>query len=93
MVQPELVKVLAEHLPPGGWLWMQSDVLDVAQDMRETVRTAEPLRLIDQVEDFEDWTVEKPDGLHGVETERERAGLALDRPAYKCLFVKRQDDS
>lgn len=88
VVQPELVTVLADHLPPGGWLWMQSDVLDVAQDMRETVRATEPERLIDQRADPEDWTAEKPPGLLGVETERERASAALERPVYKCLFVK-----
>ena len=36
MIVSRLVRTIADHLPPGGWLWMQSDVLDVAQDMRET---------------------------------------------------------
>ena len=88
VVQPELVTVLADHLPPGGWLWMQSDVLDVAEDMRETVRATEPLRLIDQRDEIDDWTADKPPGLLGVETERERASAALERPVHKCLFVK-----
>ena len=86
VVQPDLVRVLADHLPKDGWLWMQSDVLDVAQDMRETVRTTEPDRLQDAVEDFDDWTVEKPSLLANVATERERSSAELNRPVYRCLF-------
>ena len=48
-MQPALVHDIAAHLPKGGWLWMQSDVHDVAVDMRETVRAAEPVRLRDAV--------------------------------------------
>ena len=88
VVQPALVKVLAERLPVGGWLWMQSDVHDVALDMRETVRETEPTRLRDASDDLEDWGAEKPDALRGVATERERASAALERPVYKCLFFK-----
>ena len=87
VVQPSLVNVLADHLPPNGWLWMQSDVLEVAQDMRETVREAEPQRLRDVCDDVDDWSVERPDGLRGVQTERERASAELERPVYRCLFV------
>ena len=87
VVQPDLVRVLAEHLPEGGWLFMQSDVLDVAQEMRETVRAAAPDRLRDAVDDFDDWTVAKPALLGGVATERERSSAALDRPVYRCLFT------
>ena len=88
VVQPGLVSALTDHLAPGGWLWMQSDVLDVAQDMRDVARATEPERLRDCLEDFENWDAPKPEGLLGVETERERASAALDRPVYKTLFYK-----
>lgn len=74
---------------------MQSDVLDVASDMRETTRLAEPLRLRDARDDLDDWGVERPAFLQDVQTERERASAALERPVYQCLFVRsdRDDDS
>lgn len=87
VVQPALVTDIAEHLPPGGWLWMQSDVLEVALDMREQVRLAEPVRLRDSRDDLDDWDVARPEGLCGVQTERERASAELERPVYRCLFV------
>ncbi|CAM9647756.1 unnamed protein product, partial [Hapterophycus canaliculatus] len=34
VMQPELVTCIEKHLGPGGTLFMQSDVLDVAEDMR-----------------------------------------------------------
>ena len=95
VVQPALIQTIASHLPPGGLLWMQSDVLDVASDMRETTRLAEPLRLRDARDDLDDWGVERPAFLQDVQTERERASAALERPVYRCLFVRseRDDDS
>ena len=88
VVQPSLATTLAEHLPAGGWLWLQSDVLDVARDMRETIRAAEPTRLIDARDDLDDWGVDRPEDLAGVQTERERASAALQRPVYRALFVR-----
>ena len=82
-----LVRAIADHLPPGGWLWMQSDVEDLALDMREVTRATEPIRLRDAREAMSDWGVEKPDGLLGVQTERERASEELGRAVYRCLFV------
>ena len=87
-VQPDLVRVLAGALPDGGWLWMQSDVLEVAQDMRATVRETEPMRFRDARSDIDDWTAEKPDLLKGVATERERSCAELERPVYRCLFTR-----
>ena len=60
---------------------------ELALDMRETVRSAEPTRLRDARDDIDDWGVERPDGLHGTQTERERASAELERPVYRCLFV------
>ena len=43
---------------------------------------------MDEREDFEDWSVPKPEELGGVATERERAGVALGRPCYRACFRK-----
>ncbi len=37
IVQPQLVKDLAHCLQPGGFLFIQSDVLEVAVDMRDRI--------------------------------------------------------
>lgn len=41
VVQPQLVASIAQHLPEGGWLFIQTDVLELAEDMRETIASAE----------------------------------------------------
>lgn len=38
VTQPELVTCIEKHLRPGGTLFMQSDVLDVVEDMRIITR-------------------------------------------------------
>ena len=55
---------------------------------RETIREACGDLLMDEREDFEDWSVPKPEELEGVATERERAGVALGRPCYRACFRK-----
>jgi len=88
VVKPPLVTTLADHLQPGGWLWMQSDVHEVALDMREVVRETEPVRLRDVTEDIAAWDPERPALLRDVTTERERASANLERPVYRCLFIR-----
>jgi hypothetical protein len=50
------------------------------------VRETEPTRLRDVADDLDDWSAARPDALRGVQTERERASAALERPVYRCLF-------
>ena len=88
VLQPPLVETIAEHLAPGGWLLLSSDVLDVAQEMRAVVR-ATSTALVDAVDDVDDWSVRKPAELADVTTERERASADLGRPVYRALFHKR----
>ncbi|MGC1309694.1 MAG: tRNA (guanosine(46)-N7)-methyltransferase TrmB [Phormidesmis sp.] len=33
VVQPELVQTLAALMPPGAWVWLQSDIEEVCQEM------------------------------------------------------------
>ena len=37
MVQPELVESIVRHLPINGWLFVQTDVLELAEDIRDTI--------------------------------------------------------
>jgi len=87
-LQPPLVSTIADYLEPGGWLLLQTDVLDLAEDMREIVRATEGGRLIDARSDPTDWGVDKPSQTELINTERERACHELGRPIYRCLFTK-----
>ena len=90
-MQPPLARV-AEHLAPGGWLLLQSDVRDVAEAMRATVRDAAAGLLVD-ARDADDWSAPKPDALGDLATERERSVLAGkgktgDARVYRAVFHK-----
>ncbi|EOD14283.1 hypothetical protein EMIHUDRAFT_76396 [Emiliania huxleyi CCMP1516] len=88
VVQPELVETIARHLEPGGWLFFQTDVLDLAQDARDTIRQAAAGTLRDAREDAGDWAAPKPKPLACVSTERERSCAELQRPVYRAVFEK-----
>ena len=93
VVQPPLARALAEHLAPGGWLLLQSDVRDVAEAMRATVRDAAAGLLVDARADTDDWSAPKPDALGDLATERERSVLAGkgktgDARVYRAVFHK-----
>ena len=88
VVQPELARTIARRLQPGGWLFVQTDVLDLAESARQTIRALEESGLRDVREDVDDWTAPKPEELLSVSTERERASEELDRPVYRACFYK-----
>lgn len=88
VVQPDLVRTIARHLQPGGWLFVQTDVLDLAEDARETIREISGDTLVDYHDNVEDWTAPKPSELAAVGTERERSCAELGRPVYRALFSK-----
>ncbi|MEX0269582.1 tRNA (guanosine(46)-N7)-methyltransferase TrmB [Leptolyngbyaceae cyanobacterium UHCC 1019] len=80
VVQPELVVDLAEFLVPGGIVFVQSDVEEVAIEMRD--RFDEYPAFIRQ---HDDWL---PDNPMSISTERERSTLSTsDEPIYRALFV------
>ncbi|MEL6249646.1 MAG: tRNA (guanosine(46)-N7)-methyltransferase TrmB [Cyanobacteria bacterium J06648_16] len=80
VVQPELVLELAEHLPQDRWVWLQSDVEEVAIAMRDQFlqspyfTTSSP-----------DWL---PDNPLSAPTDRERVTLAQGKPVYRALFTR-----
>ena len=80
VVQPGLVLELAEYLPAARWVWLQSDVEEVAIAMRERFQ-ASPY-----------FTPTSPDWLsHNplpAQTDRERVTLAQGKPVYRQLFTR-----
>lgn len=80
VVQPELVETLATYLIKGGEVFLQSDVLLVAQEMCDR---------FDEYPAFyrqgEDWLATNP---LPVSTERETSTLARGEPVYRALFVR-----
>ena len=85
VLQPPLARTLEAHLQPGGWFFLQSDVLEVASEMRTTV--AATTSLIDQSDNDTLWDA-KPPEIAAIRTERERSSHELGRSVYRCLFVK-----
>ena len=88
VVQPDLARSLAENIAPGGWLFIQSDVLEVAEAMREVLREHAVGKLVDARDDFDDWSVGKPEELAHLPTERENSCAELDRPVYRAFFER-----
>jgi len=80
VVQPELVNALAQALPPGGQVLLQSDVLEVAESM------------VDRFEAHPHFRTQSPQWLPQnplpVPTEREIATLRRGDPVYRQMFVK-----
>ena len=82
VVQPELVKILVDYLVEGGTIFLQSDIADVALEMRQ--RFADSPLLVIQHKDF--WLDQNP---LPVPTERERYVLEDKKPVYRVLLKKK----
>ncbi|MEO0836237.1 MAG: tRNA (guanosine(46)-N7)-methyltransferase TrmB [Cyanobacteria bacterium J06642_3] len=79
VVQPELVTILVDHLVPGGKVFLQSDIKEVAEQMCD--RFAANLQLKQQPQTT--WLEHNP---FPVATERELYVLRQDLPVYRVLF-------
>jgi tRNA (guanine-N7-)-methyltransferase len=80
VVQPEFLTQLSACLAPNAFLFIQSDVLEVATEMCD--RIGDNPAFIRSHESHP-WLAENP---LGVSTERERATLAQGKPVYRCWF-------
>ncbi|AFY59604.1 tRNA (guanosine(46)-N7)-methyltransferase TrmB [Synechococcus sp. PCC 6312] len=97
LVQPELVAALAQIIKPGGFVFLQSDVLEVAVQMRETFaehslfKVGCPARygLGEICSDLEQgrWLGENP---LPVKTEREKRVEFYQLPIYRCGFLRQE---
>jgi tRNA (guanine-N7-)-methyltransferase len=81
VVQPDLVKLLVDYLEAGGEVFLQSDIKEVAVEMRD--RFAANVSLTQQ--HSQEWLETNPFSLP---TERELYVLEQDLPVYRVLFQK-----
>lgn len=81
VIQPDLVKILVNYLAEGGEIFLQSDIEEVAREMRD--RFAADKRLTQQ--HSQTWLETNP---FPVATERELYVLEQGFPVYRVLFKK-----
>ncbi|MDJ0590368.1 MAG: tRNA (guanosine(46)-N7)-methyltransferase TrmB [Pleurocapsa sp. MO_226.B13] len=81
VVQPELVEVLIDYLKVGGRVFLQSDIKEVAVEMRDRF-AASPLLI---QEHSTTWLETNP---LTVPTERELYVLEQNLPVYRVMFQK-----
>ncbi|NEP16718.1 MAG: tRNA (guanosine(46)-N7)-methyltransferase TrmB [Leptolyngbya sp. SIO4C1] len=82
VVQPQLVEELAQFMPQTGWVWLQSDIEAVAQEMCD--RFGEHPGFERQ---GDDWLAET---LLPAQTDREQVTLAQGKPVYRALFIRNE---
>lgn len=83
VIQPELVDVLIEYLIDDGMVFLQSDIQEVAVEMKN--RFAQHPLLVRQHE--QTWSAQNP---FPIATERELYVLKDNLPVYRSLFKKKQ---
>ena len=91
VVQPQLVADLAKYMLPGAWIWLQSDVQAVAEDMvgvfaanSSFQRSFEPPHPA-PADTTGPWLADNP---LPAQTDRERVTLDQGKPVYRALFIK-----
>jgi tRNA (guanine-N7-)-methyltransferase len=94
VVTPELVKTLAKFMKKGDAVFLQSDIKDALEAMREKFADEDGRLYFSEIEcgqdgdaGEEDYNMKNP---LGVPTEREVSVLSKDLPVYRTLF-KRND--
>lgn len=85
VVQPALVQAIADHTDDDCEVFIQSDIEDVAVDMRQQFR--EHPGFVDVCDDMEVWLQDNPTGIP---TEREIGVLEKGGPVYRTLFRRRR---
>lgn len=84
VVQPEVVAELTRYLAPGGMIFLQSDVEEVAVEMRDRFAIDASLHLQEG-----GWLSDNP---FPVGTEREKSTLERGEPVYRALFIKQTSE-
>ncbi|MGB3534369.1 MAG: tRNA (guanosine(46)-N7)-methyltransferase TrmB [Microcoleaceae cyanobacterium] len=80
MVQPELVDAIARYLIIGGEVFIQSDVQQLAEQMRSAFSSHPAFHLLEK-----EWLIDNPLPLA---SEREAATISRNKPVYRALFQK-----
>ena len=82
VVQPQLVQDLAQFMPKGGWVWLQSDIETVAIEMCDRFREHPGFD-----RQGSHWLSEN---LLAAQTDRERVTLVQHKPVYRALFLRNE---
>lgn len=91
IVQRQLVDTIVNALVPGGQVFLQSDVKEVAEDMKRQFDTKVGVSLIDElkanpsIHDDEGWLLENP---LGIRTEREIHAIMTGGKMYRNLYTR-----
>lgn len=80
VVQPGLVQDLADFLPGGAIVFIQSDILDVAEEMRDRFQEHASFKI-----KAPDWSQEN---IMPIPTEREIGVLEAGEPIYRAVFTR-----
>ena len=83
VVTPELVDVLAKYVLPGREIFIQSDIKDVLDAMRLTIREDGAKYFTDVIQNVDEYMDINP---IGVPTEREVSVLDQNLPVYRTVF-------
>jgi tRNA (guanine-N7-)-methyltransferase len=84
VVMPELVETLACFMPPGGTVFLQSDIQSVLDEMRLQFREQSQY-FVDSRESLDDYL---EDNILGIPTEREVSVLEKGLPVYRATFTR-----
>ncbi|KAJ1283981.1 hypothetical protein BS78_03G169400 [Paspalum vaginatum] len=96
VLQPPLVDSITKNLCLGGWVFIQSDILEVAVDMRERFDGySDILAHVNYIDkglqcDHEGWLLENP---MGIRTEREIHAELEGATIYRRMYQKIRDAS
>ncbi|KAL7496925.1 hypothetical protein ACHAWT_005834 [Skeletonema menzelii] len=94
VVTPALVTTLAKFMKQGGVVFLQSDIKEALEAMREKFVEDDGLVYFDEHNDDDDdagETIEEEYGMAnplGIPTEREVSVLNQDLPVYRTLFLR-----
>lgn len=80
VVQPGLVQDLADFLSSGAIVFLQSDILDVAEEMRDRFREHSAFAIQNP-----EWSQEN---IMPIPTEREIGVMEAGEPVYRSLFLR-----
>ena len=86
VVTPQLVDTIAKYMPPStGLVFLQSDVQNVLDDMRDRFAEASKYFGLHELHHDQEYLTDNP---LGVPTERELSVLDKDLPVYRVLFQR-----
>lgn len=80
VVQPELVAVLAGLMPPGAWVWLQSDIEELCVAMCDRFDENSAFTRTDP-----NWLAASP---FPAQTDREAVSAAKGLPVYRAKYVR-----